>query len=1079
MKALYAVLALGLVAAMGGAHAQSGPVHVVINEVDTNPPGNDALQVVEWVELYNPSAFPADISGWTISQGKVGGTLTIPHGTVLGPYDHDVFHHKKNWFADSGAQVILRDASDLLVDRTHRLYDRDNDRSSWQRTYDGLDTGSSGDWSFAKASVGNSNGERPEVKQEGTIRVTLDTGKSQYVFGEKVRVHGAVSESVFVEKPTFGVATVNLVVLGPGYRGAFSLYPDFNLEFEEVISLQKAVGLRTGEYLATVEYAGARADASFSVVEPEDAEEIEAEGALSISFDEEFYIPGQTATITARTSEITQYAGLKFQVEDPEGVNVLRGTLYPDAAGRFATTMFMDTVGPTFGRHVITAAYGGEAASSYFELTEEAIEDRPISLYLDGGVYAPGDTVEITGRLNNRYVFSLDVEIQQVGTTSLDTDSSRLAKESGAVRLEGDSTFKYEYEIGNNPDRLGEYRVRISKNVGSAEAFFQVVEDPVASFTDAAAPLTVYTDEVTYEQGSRISIYGKVNRMIPLSSYQTDLVEISMSGSEGKLGYDRRVSSIERENVEYTLTAVPDIAGNYRIEDTLYSAIYPPGEYSIRASHAGGEHTANARFAVTDPLDFEGQYKFEINSEVLGLGEEVIVRGIYPGAVKGSGIDIILYRPDGDTDRFGTLVDDSKFSWSWRTPIAEKEHRITNDRIPQSSNYGVYRVAFSADSWSENIFFKVSPNPEADTLGVAPLEVSTDKPVYLAGEEMVISGVAQKNELGAASFERAESIVKQAVWPYKVVYSLFLELDGGGNFGTVLDLPATIFDGTYRVDTSYGGHSVRIPFEVVNELQYGDGLPLELILSSDRSEYRPGETVNITGRPNKLVYLSQVDITVVSESQDRVTCGIQICGTTGTTEPVVPTASGTFSYSYRIPPGAEALGGYEILADTDFGTYHLAFNVTEAPPVQEPVGFEHRETEKFRSTDNMTRISAVPVISGGIELMPRTIQGTLITPDRGEESAVNLRVSAAGICVIGDGCAVSGPTRDRGTVYAIVEVDGRDYQVRYSGADVQFEKFTVLPAEPGDFIHVEDWDVEIEKEDQVSLFYHRITRVSP
>jgi len=52
-----------------------------------------------------------------------------------------------------------------------------------------------------------------------------------------------------------------------------------------------------------------------------------------------------------------------------------------------------------------------------------------------------------------------------------------------------------------------------------------------------------------------------------------------------------------------------------------------------------------------------------------------------------------------------------------------------------------------------------------------------------------------------------------------------------------------------------------------------------------------------------------------------------------------------------------------------------------------------------------------------------------------------------------------------------------NYKVRYSGPDVRLEKFTILP-EPDDATLPEStWNVEVIKEDQVSRFYYKITRV--
>ncbi|MGB1770470.1 MAG: lamin tail domain-containing protein, partial [Nitrosopumilus sp.] len=60
--------------------------HVVINEVDTNPFGDDSLAISEWVELYNPTDSEIDLGGWEIASTTVlKKTFTIPDGTVISP----------------------------------------------------------------------------------------------------------------------------------------------------------------------------------------------------------------------------------------------------------------------------------------------------------------------------------------------------------------------------------------------------------------------------------------------------------------------------------------------------------------------------------------------------------------------------------------------------------------------------------------------------------------------------------------------------------------------------------------------------------------------------------------------------------------------------------------------------------------------------------------------------------------------------------------------------------------------------------------------------------------------------------
>jgi len=83
--AIAAPLVLMSVADQARLGAQSG-TSVVINEFRVRGPngGND-----EFIELFNPTAAPVDISGWKIrgsnAAAGVGDRLTMPPSTILGP----------------------------------------------------------------------------------------------------------------------------------------------------------------------------------------------------------------------------------------------------------------------------------------------------------------------------------------------------------------------------------------------------------------------------------------------------------------------------------------------------------------------------------------------------------------------------------------------------------------------------------------------------------------------------------------------------------------------------------------------------------------------------------------------------------------------------------------------------------------------------------------------------------------------------------------------------------------------------------------------------------------------------------
>ena len=79
----------------------------------------------------------------------------------------------------------------------------------------------------------------------------------------------------------------------------------------------------------------------------------------------------------------------------------------------------MTTVAPVYGFHQIAADYSTHSTVTSFELSEDVKEDKPISLMTDKLAYGLGETVIITGRLNDLWLFSLDLKLDQVGMGSL------------------------------------------------------------------------------------------------------------------------------------------------------------------------------------------------------------------------------------------------------------------------------------------------------------------------------------------------------------------------------------------------------------------------------------------------------------------------------------------------------------------------------------------------------------------------------------------------------------------------------------------------------------------------------------
>ncbi|MBT5171141.1 MAG: hypothetical protein HOL90_02540, partial [Candidatus Nitrosopelagicus sp.] len=65
-----------------------------------------------------------------------------------------------------------------------------------------------------------------------------------------------------------------------------------------------------------------------------------------------------------------------------------------------------------------------------------------------------------------------------------------------------------------------------------------------------------------------------------------------------------------------------------------------------------------------------------------------------------------------------------------------------------------------------------------------------------------------------------------------------------------------------------------------------------------------------------------------------------------------------------------------------------------------------------------------------------------------------------------------------GAIYSIVSIDDVNYKIRYSGDDVRLEKFSILPENSDSKIDIDDWNVEIIKDEQPTRFYYKVSYVA-
>ena len=1074
------------------AYAQTAD-HVVINEVDINPPGDDSKSISEWVEIYNPTDSTIDLSGWEIASTTVlKKTLTLSSGTMIEPGEFLKFSYTSIWFTDSNESIELRDENGVVVDKTPMFSDLANDFSSWQRLYDGYVLNNSvGDWKFVSSTAGSTNGKLVGSVDSEAVTVSAFSEKSSYLFGEYAVIQGHVSEEIFIVKPFFQPEPILVSISGPNFDRTLTLYPDLNLNYEATLSLQQVLGINPGTYDVSVNYADATANTSFSVGYEIIEQEEEIDGSFGVVTNQPQYLPGQTVSITGFATEIIPFQGLVFTVTDPEGTVISNGNLFP-TDGEFKTSLFITTINPPLGTYKIAADYSDKSTIATFEVIGDIKESVPISLWTDKEFYGLGDTVNITGRLNDHWVNSLDLEIIQTKSLSLDggdnTGGGSVLKILDAVRPDGDSKFDYSFTIPDSNSRLGDYVINIKKDVGSVTKIIKVVENP-ETYVLNTEPLIVSTDKLTYDFGSnnKVIISGQILNPVTRTSFETEVVKIIISTSDGRpleivgLPEGGKKLSTGGIPVGYEFTAIPETGGIFAVNTDLNRLIFSEGSYIVEAQYQN--LSATSTFEIVDLLTLgDPTIHASLDKSVYGLGETVNLSGLLSTPTYESrGLTVTVHKPGGDVDISGIFVNTGgPFSWEWTIPTQEKIVVIERDRSETPTNLGIYKITVENSNQNTDLFFKVSLNPETDSISTTPLFVTTEKSLYKAGDELKVLGnliLREQGNEGLVVPERVWIKIVDGTFPFKQIHEAFVYPKQGGAFSSTFELPATIFsEGLYNVRVVYDGIYSESTFSVANDFVFGIDDPVSLLVAADKSEYNPGDTVIITGKPNKLIYLEAYDVSIIKKDNVEINCGSFICGTNaGPITAIQPGPSGSFVYRFEIPDDESAIGLYEASIDANFETKYVPFTVVEKslpPKLDVIVEKQNRIPEKIISVS--TEEKSVDSTS----VAPRVITGSLITPTRSDESVVNLRVSSlSGVCIIGPDadCLVNESTRKPGQIYDVVEVDGMNLNVRYSGPDVRLEKFSILPEDSDAFLPNADWNVEVIKDEQVSRFYYKVT----
>ena len=1081
---------------------------------------------MEYVELYNTSSNEVDIGGWSITPSASWKEFVIPENTIIPSNGFLIFTHVNFWLKDFGETISLYNSAGDLIDETPLLIDKNDDSDSWQRITDGLNTNSENDWELKRITPKSSNGESVE-ETESQFVLTGITDKKNYDFGEYVVISGSISEQLFTEKPYFSPEIIKVSISGPNFFKNLALFPQVNLDYSTSLNLQEVYGYNEGDYSVTISYGENTTNTSFTISKTSTTTSSEStDDVVKITTDKESYLPGETVIVFADTNSSLEYGGLDYTVTDPNGKIVFEGTIFPNeqfstvyqsGAGQiypFSTQLYMSNVNPVFGTYEINGTfkhqnsfssntYNELFAEATFLLTEDVKENVAISLTTDKDVYSIDDVITVSGRSNDVWTEDLELSVTQTSiyhrTTTTSSDNRAAAVNpftlKDSVRLDGDGRFTFEFKIIDDTTKEqdyshahGDYKIRVSEYFGDASVIIKIVDDPT-SFIDVRTPLGLKIDKSEYVLSTPIKITGTVmDYEHKVSNNLRNTVEVKFFDSENNpITYADHQGNPDGNNCNtndcaiydtpLTFTAIPDAVGNFQIDTILYPGQFDYGPYTIIATHPLSGIDESVTFEIISAQDeiltteeTKPPLVLNLEKDVYYVGEKLNITG-----------NVIVKDPRSLTSTSANPSGQTQGGHSYSTNYAQAAMNYVEISIPYPKSMAIVK--------SSN--YQTVPDDDENYTGGGGSGGGGSYYENESGEIIRGERSDKDQEDRQTGYDGNAILKKQKLLLTDMNFKAYPDKDG--NFSGVFELRAGIFSsGTYLVKANYFGHYTEQTVTVIDNSLKG-GLTPEVTLDFDKSEYVPGETVRISGFIKNAFYYDSVSVIIENPDVSKINCftGHQ-CGF-GNTEKklrVQDTVDGPkFFLNYKIPSQEFSLGTYNVIADTHFGQIEKEFFVISEseiigsiPSNDSNVAQSTKIIEKFnRIPENNIPIVLSEKSSEDSTLVPRVIQGSLFTSARGEESNVNLRITTIdGQCIIGQdsNCMVSESTRKPGAIYSIVSIDDINYKIRYSGNDVRLEKFSIVPEESNSPINIDNWNVEVIKDDQPSRFYYKVSYVA-
>jgi len=530
--------------------------HVVINEVELNPPEDDRLSTtMEWVELYNPTATPVDIGGWKVSttHGQTV-TVTIPSSTILQSGGYHIVQ-RAGWLDNDDECVILDNAAGNEVDRTRTISDDDNDGRAWARFPNGKDTDSAGDWAFQASTKSASNGGEELLKTASSITCSVNTSS--------IQVGGSIGVSGAIQPPIAG-ATVSVVYISPAaVTTTYSTTSQSDGTYSHAFT-----PAQVGSWSVRASWPG---DATYRSAESQTVgftvSKLRTTIVLSLSKDR--LSPGETLTISGSIAPAVSGLTVKLEYRVQGAAYFALTSVVTDDSGSFFY-VWRDTP-RQIGSYDLRASWTGderhEGAEARASLTIAATPSS-ITVQVDQLASVFGQTISINGSTVPVHA-DVYVELTLARPDGSTTTRSCMTSTDGIYR----ATFV--------PDKAGSWTVKAQWS-GDADHEGAISSGLIFTIEKAPTVVSITVSPSSVDEGSSVKVSGAISPALTGA-----LISVTLTRPDGSI-VPRSVTS----------------------SDGLFSDNYTPGSigrWTVRASWLGNENylgstSEQSSFTVSKPF---------------------------------------------------------------------------------------------------------------------------------------------------------------------------------------------------------------------------------------------------------------------------------------------------------------------------------------------------------------------------------------------------------------------------------------------------------------------------------------------